>query len=518
MSSEIFGNLKEFTVSELAGAVRRVVEDGFGFVRVRGEIGRVTRHANGHIYLDLKDADASIAGVVWRNAATRLAVAPEQGMEVLVTGRLTTFAAQSKYQIVIDSLEPAGAGALMALLEERKRKLAAEGLFAIERKKPIPFLPEVIGVVTSPTGAVIRDILHRLRERFPRHVLVWPTPVQGRGAEAKIAAAIDGFNALPERGDVPRPDVLIVARGGGSLEDLWCFNEEIVARAAAASRIPLISAVGHETDTTLIDFAADLRAPTPTAAAEKAVPVRDELLRDLLGKERRLIGARVRGLDDRRTRLIAAARGLGRPEDLLGQKIQRLDRAADRLRAAMRGLVGDAALGLGRIGGWLTRSTLSTGFGARRLLLQQTQARLAAAGMRSLETARRGFAGSRLSSAGLARRANESARDVARIALRLRPAVQRQLDVKAAALAGAAGLLRSVSYERVLERGFALIIGPDQKLVSRAGAAAPGSHVGIRFSDGTVGATLDGVTPKGRKSKGSGAPSGGEAGQDSLFD
>ncbi|MCA8888232.1 MAG: exodeoxyribonuclease VII large subunit, partial [Parvularculaceae bacterium] len=240
-------NVHEYSVSELAGAVKRAIEDGFGFVRVRGELGRVTRAASGHVYLDLKDDKAALSGVMWKGMAARLTVRPEQGMEVVATGKLTTFPGQSKYQLIIDSLEPAGAGALMALLEDRKKKLAAEGLFDPARKKPLPFLPEVIGVVTSPSGAVIRDILHRLRDRFPRRVIVWPTLVQGRGAEAQIVMAIEGFNALKADGVIPRPDVLIVARGGGSLEDLWCFNEEAVARAAAASAIPLISAVGHET-------------------------------------------------------------------------------------------------------------------------------------------------------------------------------------------------------------------------------------------------------------------------------
>ncbi|MEZ5922333.1 MAG: exodeoxyribonuclease VII large subunit [Parvularculaceae bacterium] len=318
MSEGSTGNLHEYSVSELAGAVKRAIEDGFGYVRVRGELGRVTRAASGHLYLDLKDENAAISGVVWKGNAQRLAIEPEQGMEVLATGRLTTFPGQSKYQIVIDTLTPAGAGALMALLEERKKKLAAEGLFAAERKRAIPYLPDVIGVVTSPSGAVIRDILHRLRDRFPRHVIVWPTLVQGKGAEKSIAAAIEGFNALREGGDVPRPDVLIVARGGGSLEDLWCFNEEIVVRAAAASKIPLISAVGHETDTTLVDFAADKRAPTPTAAAEMAVPMRSELLAEVLNKERRMITAETRRFDERRAKRGAAARGLGRPEDVAG--------------------------------------------------------------------------------------------------------------------------------------------------------------------------------------------------------
>ena len=366
MVEQTIGNVHEYTVSELSGAVKRAVEDNFGFVRVRGELGRVTRAASGHVYLDLKDEKAVISSVMWKGIAARLSVNPEQGMEVVATGKMSTFAGQSRYQLIIDSLEPAGAGALMALFEERKKKLAAEGLFAPERKKPLPFLPRVIGVVTSPSGAVIRDILHRLRERFPRRVIVWPTVVQGRGAEDKIAAAIAGFNALSPDGPTPRPDVLIVARGGGSLEDLWCFNEEVVARAAAASDIPLISAVGHETDTTLIDFVADKRAPTPTAAAEFAVPVRAELQSELLNKERRFISAATRLFEARRTALTSAGRGLGRPEDILGANGQRLDRASDGLRAGLRGRLDAALTQIAGSGARLNKNLLSAGFTQRQ--------------------------------------------------------------------------------------------------------------------------------------------------------
>ena len=272
------GNQPEFTVSELSGAVKRVIEGEFGLVRVRGEVGRVSRPASGHVYFDLKDDRAVLAAIAWKGQAARMRGMLEEGMEVVATGRLTTFPGQSKYQIIVEEVAPAGAGALMAMLEKRRAQLQAEGLFDPARKKPIPYLPRVIGVITSPSGAVIRDILHRLRDRFPRPVLIWPVAVQGANCAPEVAAAIRGFNALPEGGPIPRPDVLIVARGGGSIEDLWGFNEEIVVRAAADSRIPLISAVGHETDTTLIDYAADLRAPTPTAAAELAVPVRLDLI------------------------------------------------------------------------------------------------------------------------------------------------------------------------------------------------------------------------------------------------
>ncbi len=287
-------NLPEFTVSEISAALKRTVEDVYGHVRVRGEVSRPKMPGSGHLYLTLKDERAVLDAVCWRGTVSRLSIHPEEGMEVVATGRLTTYAGQSKYQIVIEQLELAGEGALLKLLEERRKRLAAEGLFDAARKRSLPFLPDVIGVVTSPTGAVIRDILHRLDDRFPRHVLLWPVPVQGEGAADKIAAAIAGFNGLAVGGPVPRPDLLIVARGGGSLEDLMAFNEEVVVRAAAASAIPLISAVGHETDTTLIDHAADRRAPTPTAAAEIAVPVRAELLADLLDRERRMVGAAAR--------------------------------------------------------------------------------------------------------------------------------------------------------------------------------------------------------------------------------
>src|SRR4051794_38193049 len=322
-------NLPELSVSELSLALKRTIEDAYGYVRVRGELGNVKYHSSGHIYLDLKDDRACLGGIVWRTAAPRIKLKLEAGLEVVVTGRITTFPGQSKYQIVIETLEPAGLGALMALVEERKKKLAAEGLFDAARKQPLPYLPEVIGIVTSPTGAVIRDILHRLADRFPRHVVLWPVAVQGDGAAEQVAAAIDGFNALPEGGPIARPDLLIVARGGGSLEDLWAFNEEIVARAAAASLIPLISAVGHETDVTLIDFAADKRAPTPTAAAEMAVPVRAELMTQIDGLARRNVTFWLRGMETRRTELRSAARALPSAETLLAVPRQRLDAAAD---------------------------------------------------------------------------------------------------------------------------------------------------------------------------------------------
>src|SRR5688572_17595103 len=332
-------NVVELTVSELSNALKRAIEDGFGHVRVRGELGNVKYHSSGHVYLDLKDDRACLAGVIWRTTAQRMKLKLEAGLEVVVTGRVTTFPGQSKYQIVIETLEPAGLGALMALVEERKKKLAAEGLFDPARKQLLPFLPAVIGVITSPTGAVIRDILHRLADRFPRRVLLWPVRVQGEGSAAEVANAIRGFNALSASGRIPRPDVLIVARGGGSLEDLWSFNEEIVVRAAAASTIPLISAVGHETDVTLIDFASDRRAPTPTAAAEMAVPVRADLLAQTLDFGQRTMACMTRALREASTELAGLVRGLGDPLRLIEERQQRVDVSGERLALATRALV-----------------------------------------------------------------------------------------------------------------------------------------------------------------------------------
>src|SRR5258705_12235680 len=295
-------NIVEWTVSELSSALKRTVEDAYGYVRVRGEVsGFKGPSPSGHVYFRLKDDKSVIEAVIWKREFARMRMPPQEGLEVVVTGRLTTFSGSSKYQIVIDTLEPAGLGALMALLEERKRRLAAEGLFDEARKQLLPYIPGVIGVITSPTGAVIRDILHRLAERFPRRVLVWPVKVQGDGSAAEVAAAIAGFNTLPERGALPRPDLIIVARGGGSLEDLWSFNEEVVVRAASQSLIPLISAVGHETDVTLLDFVADRRAPTPTAAAEMAVPVRAELMVDVGNLSRRALACWRRNQEARRS-------------------------------------------------------------------------------------------------------------------------------------------------------------------------------------------------------------------------
>lgn len=328
--------IPEYTVSEISFAIKRTMEDAFARVRVRGEIFGCKRADSGHYYLSLKDENANLSAVCWKGVAAGLKVKPEDGLEVVAAGRITTFAGKSSYQLVIEQMEVAGAGALLKLLEERKQKFAAEGLFDPAHKKPIPFLPRVIGVVTSPAGAVIRDIIHRVTDRFPVRIIVWPTLVQGEGAAEQIAAAVNGFNRLPADGPVPRPDLLIVARGGGSLEDLWCFNEEIVIRAVYDSEIPLISAVGHETDTMLIDFVSDLRAPTPTGAAEFAVPVKSELEARLLTLQSRLVSTGGRYLQERRSLLDGLKRGIPNLEQILSENMQKLDDRSERLRIGFK--------------------------------------------------------------------------------------------------------------------------------------------------------------------------------------
>ncbi|MGA1761254.1 MAG: exodeoxyribonuclease VII large subunit, partial [Paracoccaceae bacterium] len=369
-------NEPEFSVSEISGAIKRVIEGEFSHVRIRGELGRVSFPRSGHVYLDLKDDKSVISAVIWKGVMSRLTVRPEEGLEVVATGRITTFGGQSKYQLVIEDMKPAGVGALMAMLEKRKAMLAADGLFDPARKRPLPYLPEIIGVVTSPSGAVIRDILHRLRDRFPRKVLVWPVAVQGEKCAPEVARAIAGFNALTPGGAIPRPDVLIVARGGGSMEDLWGFNEEIVARAAAASQIPLISAVGHETDTTLIDFVSDQRAPTPTAAAEMAVPVRHELLAWVDGQGARLSQSVSQALSARGQRLRDVARALPRVNTLVEAPRQKLDYMSDRLPAGLSRLVQVKRISLSDVAGSLRPSALRNRVVSERRRLDGVSPRL----------------------------------------------------------------------------------------------------------------------------------------------
>jgi exodeoxyribonuclease VII large subunit len=453
-------NIPELSVSELSQAIKRTLEGRFERVRVRGEISGFKRAASGHLYMALKDENAVLDAVCWRGLAGRLTVAPEDGLEVVATGRITAYPGRSKYQIVIESLELAGEGALLKLLEERRKKLAAEGLFEAERKRPLPFLPQVIGVVTSPTGAVIRDILHRLADRFPRRVLVWPVLVQGEGAAEQVAAAIDGFNRLRPDGTVPRPDLLIVARGGGSLEDLWAFNEEVVVRAAAASEIPLISAVGHETDTTLIDFAADLRAPTPTAAAEMAVPVRGELASQLRDLDRRLIAATGRMVEERRVQVEGLGRGLPDPVRLVEELTQRLDERAERLATALKT--------------WLQTRGAEVARLSAALPHPRQQLRLA----RERATAQ----GERLGALGR-RLADPQRQSLGRLdaGRRLGQTMARRLDIGRTAMESLERVLESTSYHKVLGRGFAVVRGPDG-LLSGPEGVAPGLPLDIEFA------------------------------------
>ena len=434
-------NLHEFSVSELSQALKQAVEDGFSHVRVRAELSGVATPRSGHVYMTLKDENAVLDGVCWRGVAARLSFKPEDGLEVICTGKLTTYPARSKYQLVIDHMEPAGAGALMALLEERKKKLANEGLFAAERKKQIPFIPEVIGVVTSPTGAVIKDILHRLADRFPRHVLLWPVKVQGEGAAEAIAQGIEGFNKMAKGGQFPRPDVIIVARGGGSIEDLWAFNEEVVVRAVAASDIPLISAVGHETDTTLIDFASDHRSPTPTAAAEKAVPVLADLQYGVADYANRLFRAKGRFFEQLEKTIDGLGRGLPRPQDILGLKEQRLDDLSERLPSALKAVVRDNETNLAKVSGGLSIRALRQALAIKKLSVD-------------------GFFG------------------------RMRKAGERVVLDNGHKLNSLSRVLSSLSFERVLERGYAAVFNAEKKAITSVSAISAGMGLEVRLKDG----------------------------------
>jgi exodeoxyribonuclease VII large subunit len=466
-------NQPELSVGEIARAIKGLLEGEFGRVRVRGEISGFKKAGSGHLYFRLKDDDAVLDAVCWRGAAGKLGVVPQDGMEVIVTGKVTGYPSRSNYQIVVDQMEIAGEGALLKLLEDRRKALAAEGLFAPERKAPLPFLPSVIGVVSSPTGAVIRDILHRLRDRCPRHVLLWPVLVQGENAAAQVASAIRGFNALPANGSgpVPRPEVLIVARGGGSLEDLWAFNEEVVVRAAAESDIPLISAVGHETDTTLIDFASDRRAPTPTAAAEMAVPVLGDLIGQLGQLQQRLGGSAWRGLEERALRVQSAGRGLPEPVALVEQAAQRVDDLTERLAFALRARLIGAAQAVQATAGRLRHP--------REVLALKEQAVLGSG--KALDQAARQHL-----------RTTEHALARVDAARRLPVASVRRLDDLERRLGHASALLDSYSYERVLDRGFVLVRGPEGP-VTVAEQATAGLAVTLQFKGGeSRGAVIDG--------------------------
>ena len=443
-------NAPALSVSEISNALKRTVEDRFGHVRVRGEISGFKRAASGHLYFSLKDADAKLDGVMWKGNAGRLPFAPEDGLEVIATGKLTTYAGRSSYQIVADRLELAGEGALMLLFEKLKARLAAEGLFDGARKRSIPYLPRTIGIVTSPTGAVIRDMMHRLEDRFPSHVILWPVMVQGDGAAAQIAAAVRGFSAMPEDGPVPRPDLLIVARGGGSIEDLWAFNEEIVIRAVAECTIPVISAVGHETDTTLCDYAADLRAPTPSAAAEMAVPVRLDLAERLSGAEMRLTGGLRRLLQRAVERLENLRRLMPNAQDIVANRQQRADDLNERLRRGLERRADLAKIAFVGVSARLNPALLS----------------------RPLDRQRERLGALRLTTASLQRRMIEGR----------------------SRLSGIERLLVSLHPEAPLQRGFARVTSADGKTtIMNSAQAQTVCHVRINFADGSVEADISGA-------------------------
>lgn len=451
-------NVPEFTVSEIASAVKRTLEGEFGRVRVRGEITELKRYPSGHIYFALKDESAKLQGVVWRSAVARLGMAPENGVEVIATGRLSAYADRSTYQLIVDRLEYAGAGALLARIEALRVRLATEGLFEAARKRALPLLPLVVGVVTSESGAVLHDIRTTISRRFPRPVLLWPVPVQGEGAAERIAAAIAGFDALPVEGPLPRPCVLIVARGGGSLEDLMAFNAECVVRAAAACRIPLISAVGHETDVTLIDHVSDRRAPTPTAAAEMAVPSRVDLCADVEHKSARLIGALRRLAGEQQLRLGRAERGLPDLPGLIGSARQRLDDRAERLDRALPAFVAQRRAGMERYGEKLVACL-------------------------------------RHAVSGIHRRAGRTLE-------RLTPAPIRScLRELTAKVEGLGKHLDSVSPLAVLDRGYALVTDRAGHPLTSAGAVSPRAKLRLHFSDGEVGATADGQSAEPRQGR-----------------
>ncbi len=507
-------NLPEFSVSDLSGAIKRALEGSFGRVRVRGEITELKRYPSGHIYFSLKDETAKLAGIIWKNAVPRLGMTPENGVEVIATGRITTYADRSSYQLIVDRLEYAGAGALLARIEALRIRLAAEGLFDPARKRPIPMLPAIIGVITSEKGAVIQDIRTTLARRFPRPVLLWPVPVQGEGAAARIAAAIAGFDALPAHGPIPRPDVLIVARGGGSLEDLMAFNDEAVLRAVAACTIPLISAVGHETDTTLIDFVSDRRAPTPTAAAELAVPARAELAAALAQSAARLAGGLARIVQERRLRLGRAERGLPDLPALLGAARQRLDDRGERLALALPARLAASRAAFDRACARLPDLPALLSAARRGVADHAARLRLALPGL--LER-KRGALALCAQSLGFALRhaVARGQRDAARILGRLTPApLAARMRQARAVLDGAGARLEGVSPLAVLRRGYALVTDGTGHPLTEAAAIAPGAALRLRFADGEVAATAQPAADRpARRGPPGSAPGGGTQGR-----
>jgi exodeoxyribonuclease VII large subunit len=497
------GNVPEITVSELSGALKRTIEDRFGLVRVRGEISNYRGpHGSGHAYFCLKDDAARIDAVIWRTSFLRLKTKPQEGLEVIATGRVTTYPGKSTYQIVIESIEPAGVGALMALLESRRKALAAEGLFDSARKRALPFLPTSVGVVTSPTGAVIRDILHRIADRFPRNVLVWPVRVQGETAAEEVAAAIAGFEALPA--GLARPDVLIVARGGGSLEDLWAFNEEIVVRAAAACGIPLIAAIGHETDWTLIDHVADLRAPTPSGAAEKAVPVRVDLVEHHGMLAIRHRAGMTRLLDRRRGDLRSLARALPTRDSLVSTPRQRLDSAAARLASALATSHDRQRLDLARLTHRLSRQTPHARLAQQRHQLDSREQRMIFCLARGSERRRDRIAqlGDRLATVGrgLGKELGRREETRQRLATSLAGAWATMITTRRERCERLEQLLSSLGYRQVLARGFALVRDGKGRPLRGIADAPPAGLLDIEFVDGHI-ETSVGIVRKGRPAR-----------------
>ncbi len=490
-------NMPEYTVSEISGAVKRTLETTFGRLRIRGELTDVKRYASGHIYLSLKDENCKISGIVWKSAVARLGLVPENGTEVIATGRISAFGERSSYQLIIERMEYAGVGALLARIEMIRQRLTAEGLFDAVRKRPLPGLPKVIGVVTSEQGAVIQDIRITIARRFPRAILVWPVPVQGEGAGERIAAAITGFDAMPADGPLPRPDVLIVARGGGSLEDLMAFNDEAVVRAAAACRIPLISAVGHETDTTLIDYVSDRRAPTPTAAAEMAIPARADLVADLSQKGARLVGALNRRAQESRLLLSRVERGIPDLPALLGSARQRLDDRAERALLALPALVSRRRVLLTSVERRLPDPHRLTTPAREALRDRDLRLRLAAPGLLVARAAGLSMSGQRLQ--GAAHRAMTLLRGRAdRVTGRLSEAPLRTACREARAhLVGLGHRLDAASPLALLERGYVLVTNVAGKPVTSAASVRPGGRLRLHFGDGEVDAVVQGGTERG---------------------
>ena len=480
-------NEPEFSVSEISNAIKRLIEEEFSYVRIRGEIGRVSLPRSGHVYLDLKDEKSVIAGVIWKGVADKLMTKPEEGMEVIARGRVTTFGGQSKYQIIIDDLRPAGVGALMAMLEKRKKQFQAEGIFNQEHKKPLPFLPEIIGVITSPSGAVIKDILHRLSDRFPRKVTLWPVAVQGDNCAREVSRAIDGFNSLTVQNPLIAPDLIIVARGGGSIEDLWGFNEELVVRSAFKSTIPLISAIGHETDTTLLDYVADVRAPTPSAAAEMAVPVRHELLALIDANEARLSRALSQVLLNRSQRLLDISRSLPRVFGLLEGPTQRLDSISTRLPIS---LTSSVKLKKSRL------FELSTGIKPTSLIMRlensQSKFELQAKQLKTLlgycidlRKQTLGSLFSRIENLSLKREILHEQKNLKDLSLRVRKAYETSLTNLETKLQAIDRLRETLGYRETLNRGYAVIRSGDNVITEKAKALYE-TNLSIEFWDGEL--------------------------------